>query len=162
MLVNLSVVGRIRGLSLTAVVVMIAALLMSSAMPGELSAADAEARPAYSVDVSGDLAVIGASWEDGYSGAAYVLQARRRRLGDRAAARPVRPRAVRPLRRLGIDRRRQDSHRFAMARPSARGVVRLPQGRRHLGPGPQDPGEQESGGREARGEHAPRRRPAAG
>ncbi len=78
MSLSLPVTGKVRGLSFTAVVVLIAAFFMSSAMPGELSAADAEGRQAYSVDVSGDLAVVGASWEDGYSGAAYVL----RRGGD--------------------------------------------------------------------------------
>jgi hypothetical protein len=78
MSVSPSASGRTRSLSFAAAVVMIAAVFIASALPVELSAADGGARPDYSVDVSGDIAVVGASWEAGYSGAAYVL----RRDGD--------------------------------------------------------------------------------
>ena len=74
MSMNASEVGSGRKLSVTAAIIITAAFFMLGAVHGELSAANAGVRQAYSVDISGDLAVIGASWEDGYSGAAYVLR----------------------------------------------------------------------------------------
>ncbi|MCK4548758.1 MAG: hypothetical protein KAU49_01265, partial [Candidatus Krumholzibacteria bacterium] len=74
MSVNQPCVWRGRNLSVTAAIVFIAVFFVLTVTLGELSASDAGIRPAYSVDISGDLAVIGASWEDGYRGAAYVLR----------------------------------------------------------------------------------------